>query len=178
MSYLICPTNGAPVSASYSSYTPSQDRIHTSSMMPRSLHDQDFLNLMRSRVTEDMISQYSLFLSIVSQDSSPSHSSGFLVERTTEAISVDTDAVPITPPATYDEPNMMQECPVERAAIAMGLPTLFDFITSLVKQSNVQVPTLMTTVVYLERLQIKLPRVAKGMFVRSPLSYHRHLCFP
>lgn len=65
--------------------------------------------------------------------------------------------LPPTPPST---PPYGAE---SRSPLQPSLPPLKVFIQGLVDRSHVQVPTLMSSLVYLSRLQQKLPPVAKGM---------------
>ncbi|PGH19087.1 hypothetical protein AJ79_00121 [Helicocarpus griseus UAMH5409] len=65
---------------------------------------------------------------------------------------------PLTPPGTppLDKPELM-------AIQSPPIPSLAEFICSIVNRSHVEVPTLMTSLVFLGRLRAKLPAMSKGM---------------
>lgn len=72
----------------------------------------------------------------------------------------ETEPVHVTPQKHHGQPTPPAS-PVLSATPA--LPSVESFITTLVRRSHVQVPTLMTSLVYLARLRARLPPVAKGM---------------
>ncbi|KAG5916285.1 hypothetical protein E4U42_007727 [Claviceps africana] len=104
----------------------------------------------------------------------------FLAEAAHNVITCDSALLPPNPThhqsrqPSSDRPPTPPRSPKTDAAdmgtaVDNTLPSLEEFITQLVVSSNVQVPTLMSTLVYLTRLKSKLQPMARGL----PCTTHR-----
>ncbi|KAH9821080.1 hypothetical protein DFH28DRAFT_883216 [Melampsora americana] len=140
-------------------------RRHPASLLPKEMHDPALLQLIRQPVSKAMISYIAkVAVGVIQCQSGPNDpllSPPATPTKSEEDDSDDDDYEEKREPrlgttAQIPEPVVQQE-------VILDLPSLETFIQLVVEKSHVQAPTLLCTIVYLQRLRAKLPRVAKGL---------------
>ncbi|KAJ1301250.1 hypothetical protein OPQ81_003658 [Rhizoctonia solani] len=144
-------------------------RTHPSSLIPASDHHPELLWLMSQRVNTDMVD--------------------YIVAKVRKVVPRCCDAChPPTPHKRSDSLSTLPSPPVTptKPAFQNGssrrgeykvapLPVLEDFLGNIISSSKIQAPTLLCTLIYLDRILPKLPPVESAPHTRSPDVQHRVL---
>ncbi|MBW0494221.1 hypothetical protein O181_033936 [Austropuccinia psidii MF-1] len=150
--------------------SPNMLRRHPASLIPRHLHNPLLLGLLKAPVNEDLIE--------------------YVSESTLAVVTTPADPIQLpTPPTTPVKSNFRRTIsrPLKQASTlsvstkdssgssdlstSNNVPSLITFIKLTASRSNAQAPTLLVTLVYLDRLRRRLKgaKAAKGMHC----TYHR-----
>ncbi|KAF8752330.1 Cyclin [Rhizoctonia solani] len=142
-------------------------RTHPSSLVPASEHHSDLLWLMNQRVNADMVDHIVAKVCDVVPHCCDNCHPPTLYKRT------DSPSTLPSPPVTPTKPAFQNDS-LRRAPTP--LPALGDFLGNIISSSKIQAPTLLCTLVYLERIRPKLPPIDKSSpHSRSPDVQHRVL---
>lgn len=132
----------------------SVERRHPGSLIPKDQHNPQLVWLMQQSVGSAMIRH------IVSEVENV-----IVIDESAPSIKAALSSLP-SPPVTPTKGSFSDASSTPGAESQQPstppIPTLEEFILLLCQRSNVQASTLLTTLIYLNKLKNKLPKMAKG----------------
>ncbi|KAH7337464.1 hypothetical protein B0J17DRAFT_768649 [Rhizoctonia solani] len=142
-------------------------RTHPSSLIPASEHHTELLWLMSQRVNSEMVDYIvAKVREVVPHCCEACH-------PPTSYKRLDSRSTLPSPPVTPTKPIFQNGHRIEHEAAP--LPMLEDFLGNIISSSKIQAPTLLCTLIYLNRIRPKLPPVESAPHSRSPDVQHRVL---
>ncbi|CAE6410369.1 unnamed protein product [Rhizoctonia solani] len=144
-------------------------RTHPASLISASKHHPDLLRLMSQRVNTEMVDHIAAKVrEVVPRCCDTCHPP--VAHKRPDSLST----LP-SPPVTPTKPMFQNGSDRRSEYEAAPLPMLEDFLGNIISSSKIQAPTLLCTLIYLDRIRPKLPPIESAPHSRSPDVQHRVL---